>query len=105
MITKKENSKKRNFKGVDFELLSCGQKSMLTIMNYKTGDHVPFHKHPNEQTGYVISGKIRIRFGNYDEELSAGDSYVIPENVDHSIEVIETGDVIDVFIPPREDYL
>ena len=105
MITKKGNSKKRKFKGVEFELLSSGQKSMITKMNYKTSDFVPFHKHPNEQAGYVISGKIRIQFANNDEVLIAGDSYVISEHVNHSIEVIEPGEIIDVFTPPREDYL
>ena len=105
MITKKENSKIRKFKGVDIELLSNGQKSMITKMNYKIGDQVPFHKHPNEQAGYVISGKIRIQFANNDQVLIPGDSYVISENVDHSIEVIEAGEVIDVFTPPREDYI
>ena len=104
MITTKGNSKKRTFKGVDFELLSSGQKSMITKMNYKIGDSVPLHKHPNEQAGYVISGKIRLQFENNNQILTNGDSYVIPENVNHSIEVIEAGEVIDVFTPPREDY-
>ncbi len=105
MITKKENSKRRKFKGVNFELLSYGKKSMITKMNYKPDDNVPFHNHPNEQAGYVISGKIRLQFESYDEILQHGDTYVIPENVDHSLEVIEAGEVIDVFTPPRDDYL
>ena len=95
MITTKENSKKREFKGVSFDLLSSGKKSMITKMNYKIGDIVPLHKHPNEQAGYVISGKIRLQFENIDQVITAGDSYVIPENVAHSVEVIEAGEVID----------
>ena len=105
MITTKENSKKRKFKGVEFELLSSGQKSMITKMKYKEGDKVPFHNHPNEQAGYVISGEIRLKFENNDQVLTAGDSYIIPENVNHSIEVFKGGEVIDVFTPPRKDYI
>lgn len=105
MITKKENSKKREFKGVSFELLSYGKNSMVTKMNYKQGNNVPFHNHPNEQAGYIISGIIRLQFEDFDEILQSGDSYVIPENVEHSLKVIEAGVVIDVFTPPREDYL
>jgi len=105
MIVKSTESKKREFMGIDFELLSNGTKSMITKMNYKIGNKVPFHNHPNEQAGYVISGKIRIQFSGNDQLLIAGDSYVIPENEDHSIEVIEAGEVIDVFTPPREDYI
>ncbi|MBC8456189.1 cupin domain-containing protein [bacterium] len=105
MIVKSTESKKREFKGVDIELLSNGQKSMIAKMNYKIGNKVPFHNHPNEQAGYVISGKIRIQFAGNGQLLTAGDSYVIPENIDHSVEVIEAGEVIDVFTPPRKDYI
>ena len=105
MITKKDNTKKREFKGVDFELLTTGKKSMITKMNFQKGDKVPGHSHPNEQAGYIISGEIRLIFSEYDEILSSGDSYIIPENTVHSVEVLRSGEVIDVFTPPREDYL
>lgn len=105
MIVKSIESKKREFKGVNFELLSMGKKSMITKMNYKAGNKVPSHNHPNEQAGYVVSGKIRIMFADKDQILTHGDSYVIPENINHSVEVIEAGEVIDVFTPPRNDYI
>ena len=105
MIVKSKNSKHREFKGVNFEVLATGAKSMVTKMNYKTGDKVPLHAHPNEQTGYVISGKYIIQYGQIKESLQEGDSYCIPENVEHSWEVITEGEVIDVFTPPRADYL
>ena len=105
MITKKADAKKREFKNVSFDVLAIGEKSMVTKMNYKTGDVVPLHSHPNEQSGYVISGKYRIIYQGIDEILTAGDSYSIPENIPHSWEVIEAGEAIDVFTPPRQDYL
>ena len=105
MITKKEQVKSRQFKGVSFDVLAVGEKSMVTKMNYKVGNNVPLHSHPNEQSGYVISGKYRIKFQNTDDILVAGDSYSIPENVEHSLEVIEEGEVIDVFVPIRQDYI
>ncbi len=78
---------------------------MVTKMLYKAGDNVPFHSHPNEQSGYVLNGKFRIRFSSYDQEIVKGDSYCIPANVEHSIEIIEAGVVLDFFAPPRQDYL
>lgn len=105
MITKKENAKSRQFKGVSFDVLAVGEKSMVTKMNYKVGDRVPPHAHPNEQSGYVISGKYRIVYQEEDEILTSGDSYSIPENIVHTWEVIEGGEVIDVFTPFRTDYL
>lgn len=105
MITKNEEAKNRQFKGVSFDVLAVGQKSMVTRMNYKIGNNVPLHSHPNEQSGYVISGKHRIKYQNINEILNPGDSYSIPESIEHSWEVIENGEVIDVFTPPRQDYL
>ena len=105
MIIKSDNAKKRTFKGVNFDVLAVGQKSMVTKMNYKVGDNVPLHFHPNEQSGYVISGKYRIKYQDINEILNSGDSYSVPENVEHSWEVLEDGEVIDTFIPPRQDYL
>ena len=105
MISKKEDAKSREFKGVSFDVLAVGQQSMVTKMNYKIGDSVPLHSHPNEQSGYVISGMYRIKYQDFNEILVAGDSYSISANIEHSWEVITGGEVIDVFTPLRQDYL
>ena len=105
MIVKSGDAKKKEFLGVSFDVLAIGQMSMVTKMNFKKKDIVPFHGHSNEQSGYVISGKLRFIFGEFDEILKPGDTYSIPANAKHSIEVIETGTVIDFFTPPRKDYL
>ena len=104
-IVKKEDGTPRQFLGVDFVVLSIGKDSMVAKMLYKATDFVPFHKHPNEQSGYVISGKYKLKFGGEEYLLSEGDTYSIPANVEHSIEIIEAGEVVDVFTPIRQDYL
>lgn len=105
MIVKATDSKLRNFKGVDFEVLATGEKSMVTKMNYKIGNKVPLHSHTNEQSGYVISGEHILEYENIRLTLKCGDSYCIPENIEHGWEVLSAGEVIDVFTPPRLDYL
>jgi len=105
MIVKAGDGRNKEFLGVSFDVLAVGEMSMVTKMNFKKKDIVPFHRHSNEQSGYVISGKLRFIFGDFDEILKQGDTYSIPANVKHSIEVIETGTVIDFFVPPRKDYL
>lgn len=69
MIVKSDNAKQREFKGVNFEVLATGEKSMVTKMNYKIGDRVPSHSHPNEQSGYVISGEYLIQYGKVRDRL------------------------------------
>jgi len=105
MIVTSQDAKRRSFLGVDFVVLAHGPETMVTKMLYKQSDDVPFHKHPNEQSGYVISGKYRIVFEKNDQVIGPGDSYSIPRDTDHRIEIIEAGEVIDCFSPPRMDYL
>ena len=85
MIVKSQDRKNREFKGVSFDVLAVGEKSMITRMNYLVGNIVPLHSHPSEQSGYVISGKYRINYENISEILNPGDSYSVPENVEHLV--------------------
>ncbi len=105
MIVKSEDAQRRSFLGVDFVLLSHGPESMVTKMLYKKGDNAPLHTHPNEQSGYVISGRYSITIDGAKHELGAGDSYSIPRGIEHGIEIVEPGEVVDFFSPPRKDYL
>lgn len=109
IVVRKEEALKREFKGVSLDSLAVGEKSMVTKMNYVKGDFATTHQHPHEQCGYVISGEYRLKVemleGNIDVLLHAGDSYAIPGNIPHSFEVLEGGEVVDVFTPQREDYL
>jgi quercetin dioxygenase-like cupin family protein len=105
MIVKSKEALRKSFLGVDFLVLSHGPESMVTKMLYKKGDAPPFHKHPNEQSGYVVSGNYRMFIGGLAYDLGPGDSYSIPRDVEHRIEIREPGEVLDFFSPPRLDYL
>ncbi|MDE6125919.1 MAG: cupin domain-containing protein, partial [Muribaculaceae bacterium] len=66
------------------------------------------HQHPHEQCGFVVSGRYRLIVNaepEIDVILTSGDSYAIPGGTPHSFEVLEGGEVVDVFTPCREDYL
>ncbi|WP_289744310.1 cupin domain-containing protein [Muribaculum intestinale] len=108
IVVKKADALKRVFKGVSLDSLAVGAKSMVTKMNYVKGNYATTHSHPHEQCGYVISGRYNLTVETepkIDVILTAGDSYAIPGGTPHSFEVIEGGEVVDVFTPQREDYL
>lgn len=109
IVVRKDEALKREFKGVSLDSLAVGEKSMVTKMNYVKGNFADTHQHPHEQCGYVISGEYRLKVELpehlIDVLLYTGDSYAIPGNTPHSFEVLEGGEVIDVFTPQREDYL
>lgn len=104
-VVKKEEAKKRKFKGVHLDSLAVGEKSMVCKMNYQNGDFASEHSHPHEQCGYVVSGEYELTIGDKQWILRNGDSYAIPGNTLHSFRVLTAGEVIDVFTPQREDYL
>jgi quercetin dioxygenase-like cupin family protein len=108
IVVRKEEALKKVFKGVSLDSLAVGERSMVTKMNYVKGNFATTHQHPHEQCGYVISGEYRLKVEMeqpIDVVLHAGDSYAIPGNTPHSFEVLEGGEVVDVFTPHREDYL
>ena len=109
IVVHKKDALKKVFKGVSLDSLAIGEKSMVAKMNYVKGNFATTHQHPHEQCGYVISGEYRLKVEipekNIDILLHPGDSYAIPGNTPHSFEVIEGGEVVDVFTPQREDYL
>lgn len=107
-VVKRNDAIKRIFKGVSLDSLAVGEKSMVTKMNYVKGNFATMHQHPHEQCGYVISGRYALVVDStprIEVILTAGDSYAIPGNTPHSFEVLEGGEVVDVFTPHREDYL
>ena len=109
VIVRKEDASKKVFKGVSLDSLAVGEKSMAAKMYYVKGNFASTHQHPHEQCGYVISGKYRLNMEmpekNIEVLLHAGDSYAIPDNTPRSFEVMGSGEVVDVFTPPSEDYL
>jgi quercetin dioxygenase-like cupin family protein len=104
MVVKATGAQKSEFRGVTFDLLSRGKESMVTKMNYRAGDFIPEHMHPNEQSGYVLSGIYLLKLDEVDEILTKGDSFSIPANVEHAMEVLETGEVVEIFAPPGMDF-
>lgn len=107
-FVRREDAIKKTFKGVNLDSLAVGEKSMVTKMNYVRGDFATLHTHPHEQCGYVISGTYHLIVDGeekIDVIMHPGDTYAIPGNTPHSFEVIEGGEVVDVFTPQRDDYL
>ena len=65
---------------------------------------IPGHSHPQDQAGYVVSGKIRVSVEGESSDLGPGDSYSAPSGAVHSAIALERTVVVDTFSPPREDY-
>ena len=96
---------KKVIDGVKFISLVHGEKTHLTEFRLEKGSKIPQHSHPQEQTGYLVSGKLTFTIAGESIEAGPGDGWNIPGNVEHGVVVLDDALVIEVFSPPREDYL
>ncbi|MDH5233799.1 MAG: cupin domain-containing protein [Gemmatimonadota bacterium] len=88
--------------------LVTGQQMMLAHVYLAKGAIVPKHQHHNEQLTYILEGALRFWVGSDGTEVidvRAGEVLHIPSNVWHKAEALEDTLDVDVFSPPREDWL
>jgi quercetin dioxygenase-like cupin family protein len=106
MFCKKDTGKSRELvAGVELTTLVHGEKTLMGQFKIAKGSSVPVHSHPHEQTGFMISGKLRFTVDGEITDVEAGDSWCLPGGIDHSAEALEDSMIIEVFSPVREDYL
>jgi quercetin dioxygenase-like cupin family protein len=82
-----------------------GKQSMMVWWKIKAGAHAAAHKHPHEQIVWMLKGKMDFRIGDERRSMGAGDVAVIPSGVEHEGFFTEDTEVVDMFAPPREDFL
>jgi quercetin dioxygenase-like cupin family protein len=91
--------------GVKLKTLVYGDKTLFTEFRLDKGSQLPSHTHPQEQTGYLVEGRIRLFVGDDVFEVEPGDSWCVLSNVKHRAEILADSVAIEVFSPVREDYL
>jgi quercetin dioxygenase-like cupin family protein len=88
--------------------LVTGDRMMLAHVYLKKGCVVPRHQHENEQLTYIIEGALRFWIGEDEKQqmdVRAGEVLHIPSNVWHKAEALEDTVDVDVFSPPRQDWI
>jgi quercetin dioxygenase-like cupin family protein len=82
-----------------------GEEAMLARIVLKRGAIVPRHSHVNEQITWILSGALKLIFDDGEKILRGGQMLLIPPNLPHAAEAVEDTVDIDVFAPPREDWI
>ena len=91
--------------GVRLKTLVYGEKTLLTEFKLEAGHTLPRHAHPHEQTGYLVSGAIRLTIGETVHDVGPGDSWCIPGDIEHEARILVDSVAVEVFSPVRTDYL
>jgi quercetin dioxygenase-like cupin family protein len=82
-----------------------GQNVMLARVLLKKGCIVPEHSHHNEQITYVLEGALKFWIDGKVLVVNAGEVLTIPPNMPHKAEALEYTVDLDVFNPPRADWI
>ncbi len=93
--------------GIERRIIT-GERMMLAHIYLRRGAVVPRHSHDNEQLTYILRGALRFWLGEDGSEVvdvRAGEVLHIPSNVPHKAEALEDTLDVDVFSPPRQDWL
>ena len=89
---------------IDREMV-VGDQVMLARVFIKKGGHVPEHHHHNEQVTYILEGALKFAIDGKEVVVKAGEVLCIPANMPHEAWALEDTLDLDVFTPPREDWL
>ncbi|MEZ5344294.1 MAG: cupin domain-containing protein [Pyrinomonadaceae bacterium] len=88
--------------------LVTSERMMLAHVYLEKGCVVPKHSHENEQITYILEGALHFWIGEDEKEevtVKAGEVLVIPSNVPHKAEALEDTLDVDIFSPPRQDWI
>lgn len=82
-----------------------GTDVMLARILLKKGAHVPLHHHHNEQVTYVLEGALEFLIAGDRIVVRSGEVLCIPPNVPHEVNALEDTVDLDIFNPPRQDWI
>jgi quercetin dioxygenase-like cupin family protein len=88
--------------------LITADRVMLAHVYIKKGAIVPRHSHENEQVSYILKGGLRFWIGEDEAQVidvMAGEVLHIPSQIQHKAEALEDTLDVDIFSPPRQDWL
>jgi len=85
--------------------LAVGKNVMVARVLLKKGCIVPLHSHANEQVTYILEGALKFWIDGKEIVVHAGEVLCIPSNMPHKAEAVEDTVDLDIFNPPREDWI
>jgi quercetin dioxygenase-like cupin family protein len=85
--------------------LIVGTNVMVAHVLLKKGAVVPKHSHHNEQVTYILKGALKFFIDGQEITVRTGEVLCIPPNMPHEAHALEDTDDLDIFNPPRQDWI
>lgn len=90
--------------GLSRQVLAFNPEMMLVRHEMHAGWRGARHSHPHQQMVYVIRGHIHFVCGADSFDAYTGDSFIVPGDMEHEASAVTESEVLDFFVPYREDY-
>jgi quercetin dioxygenase-like cupin family protein len=74
--------------------LAAGESIEVGMLSFQAGEGARTHQHPHEQIVVVLSGRVRARLGDDEEDLGPGSGFHVPPGVPHGVTALEDSEVI-----------
>lgn len=91
--------------GIKRKIMGYDDKILMAKIHFDAGAVGSLHNHVHSQVTYVDSGEFILTIGEVTKTIGAGDCFYVPSKAMHGVSCIETGVLVDVFSPVREDFL
>jgi quercetin dioxygenase-like cupin family protein len=82
-----------------------GRDIMVARVLMKKGCIIPLHSHYNEQFTYILEGALKFWVDGKEIVVNAGEVLTIPPHMPHKAEALLDTVDLDVFNPPRADWI
>ena len=91
--------------GVTRKVMAYCEETMMCEVSFETGAVGNTHSHPHIQITYVAEGSFEFTIGEEIQTVKKGDSILIPGDAVHGVKCLETGKMVDVFVPMRKEFV
>jgi quercetin dioxygenase-like cupin family protein len=91
--------------GVRRQMLCHDEGLMMVRVRFTAGAAGALHHHPHRQVSYVESGRFEVTIAGEARTLEGGDAFIVPPDAEHGVVALDAGTLVDVFSPPREDFV
>lgn len=91
--------------GVSRRVLAYNEQLMIVEVHFEKGSLGSVHTHPHFQSTYILSGRFRFAIDGRETEVGPGDTIAFPSGIAHGTTCLESGVLLDIFTPMREDFI
>jgi len=91
--------------GVELRTVAHGERTLMGLFRIAQGAVIPVHDHPQEQTGYLVSGRLQFSVEGRTVTAEPGAAWALSAGTPHGATALEDSLVVEVFSPLRQDYL